>query len=103
MRRLLVAVALLPLAVMPFYYRWTYMSWDSCRWLLTEATVITREQAGLPIDLLPSEDPLFDWSFARILQLVEPYHSEGRCLPRWARLRFLSPPPVVALLPPPSS
>ncbi len=65
--------------------------------------MITREEAGLPIELLPSEDPMFNWSFLRILQLVEPYHSEGRCLQRWSRLRFFSPPPVVAALPTPAS
>ncbi len=102
MRRLLLA-ALLSLVLVPAYFRATYMSWDSCRWLRTEAAVIVRKEAGLPIELLPSEDPMFDWSFQRLRQLVEPYHSEGRCLPPWARLRFLSPPPVVAVLPPPSS
>jgi hypothetical protein len=88
----LLALLLLLLIAAPHGYFGTS---DTCHWLRTEAAVIAREKAGLPIELLPSEDPMFDWSFGRFVQLAEPYHSEGRRPQGCAQLRFLRPPPIV--------
>ncbi len=60
--RMLIVVLLL---ATPFVPRLVYGTWDTCRWLGSEATRIAGEEVGISPEEMPAMDPRYDWWFGR--------------------------------------